>query len=112
VPLASTAILDGVPARLPQGVFDTSTWRLKVTGYEFNGATSKEIIFSWEPRSDVRAAVALVALPDGRFVAAGRSMREAEQHVASLTEGAAAAWGATELGTLVVIIFLLALGSL
>lgn len=112
VSLASTGMLDGAPVNLPAGVFDTSTWRARVTGYQFKGAPQKEIIFSWQPRDDVRQAVSLVALPDGRFVASGRSLREAEQHIATLTQGAVAAWGITELGTLIVIVLLLALGWL
>ena len=111
-PLESTAVLDGAPPRLPQGVFNTSTWRTNVTGYQFTATASKEIIFSWQPRQDVRSAVALIQLADGRFVASGRNMREAEAHIAMLTSGTALVWSTTILATFTAIVFLLLLGWL
>ena len=112
VPLESTGVLGGAPPRLPAGVFDTSTWRGSAAFGIPLSTPAGETRFTWQPEAGVRQAVVLVAVGNGKFVAAGRSMREVENRVSVLTLGAALAWGGTELGTLVAIITLLALGWL
>jgi len=112
-PLESTATLDGLPPHLPPGVFDTSTWKHGYAEYGVPLTTpANEDRFSWQPRTGVRQAVVLIAVGNGEFVASGRNMQEVENRISTLTEGAAILWGGTELGTLILIIILLALGWL
>jgi hypothetical protein len=111
-PLAGTATLDGAPAQLPLGVFNGSSWHTYAEMGVPLSVPIHEDRFSWQPRGDVRQAVVLVAVGNGEFVASGRNMRETESRVQTFTQGAALAWGATELGTLVVIFIILALGWL
>ena len=111
-PLESSGALDGAPPRLPAGVFDESTWHLYAEqGISFP-VPFHETRFSWQPRAGVRQAVVLVHTDNGYFVASGRNMREMEAQEKVLTEGAGMLWGATELGTLIVILILIALGWL
>ena len=111
-PLESSAVLDGAPPHLPQGVFNESSWR----GYAEQGIAFPvplhETRFTWQPRAGVRQAVVLVHADNGYFVASGRNMREVESQVQVLTEGAGTLWGATELGTFIILFILVSLGWL
>ncbi|MDB5244385.1 MAG: hypothetical protein JWN18_255 [Parcubacteria group bacterium] len=111
-PLESSATLDGVPPRLPPGLFDTRTWTTLKT---LAAPTGPETRVTWQPRPDVRQAVVLVQFkkPDGvGYVAVGRSMRITEDRVIDLTQNAALAWCVTVLATFVAIFLVLALGWL
>ncbi len=109
-PLESSAVLNGAPPHLPAGVFDTKTWRPSAALGVPVVTPAGETFFTWQPEPGVRQAVVLAAVGNGEFVAAGRSMREVEFRVETLTEGFALAWGGTVLGTLIVIFCLVALG--
>ncbi len=110
-PLESSASLGSAPLQLPQGVFDTSTWK-RVYAEQGVGMTipQNETRFTWQPSSSARQAVVLVRAADhGYFVASGRSLREVEAREMTLTHGAALFWGVSELAALVVIFLILAL---
>jgi energy-converting hydrogenase Eha subunit F len=112
-PLESSATLEGTPPHLPQGVFDTKSW--KKTSAEWGIALtvpSEETRFTWQPRPGMRQAVVVVHATNGYFVAAGRNMRETEDRTKVLTEGAALIWGATALGTLLLLFILISFGWL
>ena len=112
-PLESSASLGNLPLALPAGVFDVSTWKRVYAEYGIAMTIPKsETRFTWQPQIDVRQAVVLVRASNGTFVAAGRSMREAENRVSVLTMGAAILALMSALGSLVVIIALLVLGWL
>jgi hypothetical protein len=115
LPLESSATLDNAPPRLPQGVFDQSTWKRVYAEWGIAlSVPANETRFSWQPRPDVRQAVVLVSFPAPHgtgYVAAGRNMREVESREATLTQGAALLWGGTSLGTFILIFLLLSLGS-
>ncbi|MGH7175447.1 MAG: hypothetical protein ACREGR_03770 [Minisyncoccia bacterium] len=109
-PLAASGELEGAPPTLPVGVFDTSTWHAYAEEGFAYALPSGEDRFTWQPRTDVRQAIVLVHAENGDFVASGRNMREVERQESVLTRGGALLWSSTELGTLVVILILLALG--
>ncbi len=112
-PLESSASLGSAPLALPSGVFDQSTWK---TRYAEEGIAltipPNETRFSWQPSRATRQAVVVVRAKNGDFVAAGRSLREVENREATITHGAALAWGGTALGTFILVVLLLALGWL
>jgi hypothetical protein len=111
-PLESSAELDGAPPRLPAGLFDTSTW---VPQKHWQASTGPETRVTWQPRDGVRQAVTLVQFqtPAGvGYVAAGRSMRLAEERIIYLTRQAAACWAGTALATFVALFLIIALGWL
>lgn len=114
-PVTGTAILDEAAAQLPKGVYDTSTWRHSAEFGVPLSTPASETRFSWQPESGVRQAVVLVHVDSPAFtgfIASGRSLNEVEARVATLTQGAALIWGATELGTLLAIAILITLGWL
>jgi hypothetical protein len=114
-PLTGTAMLDEAAAQLPLGVFDESGWHTYAEQGIPLSIPAHEDRFSWQPRPDVRQAVVLVHVSSPSFsgyVASGRNMREIENREGTLTLGAGLAFVGTELGTLIVIIALLALGWL
>ena len=111
-PIAGNAVLEGAPVNLPSGVFDTSTWREPIIGHHLNRSPQNQNRFTWQPRTDVRAAVVLIHLNNNEYVASGRNIREAENRIALLTGGWALAWGGTELVTLLSFIILFTLGWL
>ena len=113
--LSSSGELDGAPPHLPTGVFNESTWHTYAEYGVPLTTPADETRFTWQPEPGVRQAVVLVHTSVNgvnRFVASGRNMREVENREGTLTEGAALAWAGTELGTLIVIVALLALGWL
>jgi hypothetical protein len=97
--VASSGELDGVPPKLPQGVFDTSTWHIFAEDGIKLTVPADENRFSWQPESDVRQAVVLVQAQNGMFVAAGRNMREVENREAALTLMAGVGWLFTMVAT-------------
>ena len=77
-PLASNGVLDGNIPNLPTGVFDVAK-------------NNSRNVISWKPNNDLR--VALVVVPyNGGFVAAGRSLKEAEIRVGNLNKIIAVFW--------------------
>jgi hypothetical protein len=104
--LEASGQLDNAPPKLPQGVFDTSTWRAWIIGHHLNFAPANENRFSWQPNPDVRQAVIIVQTKDGRFVAAGRSMRMVENRILQLTFNMLLGWAVT-IGALFVLSFIL-----
>ena len=88
-PLESSASVGTAPLQLPKGLFDTSTW-LKGKMYTQNGM--RETRVTWQPNPETRQAVVLVQTTDGRFVAAGRNMREVEQRIEHEGEIIFAGW--------------------
>ena len=101
-PLESTARVGQEPLRLPLGVFDESAWTRESAPHETR--------FTWQPSAGIRQAVVLVHADNGQFVASGRSLRETESRIATLTRGAALLWGISELAAFVLIILALAVG--
>ena len=67
-PLEASAMIDNLPPKPPIGVFQTA----KKYG---------EDRITWQPNPETRIALVVRAVPDnsGRFVAAGRNMREGEK---------------------------------
>jgi hypothetical protein len=112
-PLESSATFGAEPLKLPTGVFDMSTWK---THHAEQGIAltipANETRFTWQPSPEARQAVVIVRAENGDFVAAGRALREVEDRVQTLTEGAALLWGASELGALAAILILLVTGAL
>ena len=98
LPLESTASIGSQALQLPKGLFDTSTW-LKGKMYTQNGM--RETRLTWQPNADTRQAVVLVQTTDGRFVAAGRNMREVEQRIEHLGEIIFMGWLATLVALLI-----------
>jgi len=95
-PLVASAVLDNVPPRLPQDVFDTSGWLKHPNGTFYDQGSVAETRFTWQPRQGVRQAVVLVQTADKKyFVAAGRNMREVEQRIDQEGEIVFAGWVAT-----------------
>ncbi len=92
MPLESTASIGTTVLQLPKGLFDTSTW-LAGKMYVQNGM--RETRVTWQPNADTRQAVVLVQTTDGRFVAAGRNMRDVEQRIEHEGETVFAGWLAT-----------------
>lgn len=86
--LASSVTLDGKTPELPGGVFDF------VRKYGRDR-------FSWEPKHDVRSAVAIVPFGGAKhgFVLAGRSLREVEKREAILGVHIVLGWAATMAAT-------------
>ncbi len=70
---------------------------------------------TWQPQYDVRIATVVVPYTSSTttgFVLVGRNLREVENRVSVLTQGAAILWGASEIGSLLVIGLLLTFGLL
>ncbi len=120
-PLASSGLLDGALPELPPGTFDVRTWNRPVISHHLNRSPMGENRISWQPRyanapgGEVRQAVVLVhydSSTGGGYVAAGRNMRVVEMREGMLHAGTMILYGATALGTLLVIVALLALGWL
>jgi hypothetical protein len=88
--IAGTGVLNGASPVPPIGVLDTA-----------RAATRDRV--TWQPADGVRIASVSAATRDGRVVLAGRSLREAERHVADLGPLALAGWIAALLGGLVVV---------
>jgi hypothetical protein len=93
-PIGSTGFLQGAIPALPKGVFDTT--RLK-----------GEDRISWQPEPGVRSAAVIVPVSGGAggFVLAGRSLREAEKLIDTVTLLAGIGWGASMLVTLGLVAF-------
>lgn len=108
----SYAGLDNSGLRLPEGLFDTSTWQpLK----KYVAPTGPETRVTWQPRPGVRQAIVLVQFqtPHGvGYVAAGRSMRLVEERIINLTQLGAVAWSTTVLAVFATIFIVLSLGWL
>lgn len=101
-PLASSATIGTEPLTLPPGLFDETTWNpAKIHASPWGDETR----VTWQPNPDIRQAVILVHLKDGRFVAAGRSMRLTEERIIQLGEAVLLGWmlilGATLLASFV-----------
>jgi hypothetical protein len=86
--LASSARLDDMTPSPPQGVLAAA----RAAG--MNRVT-------WQPAPGVRMASVAVALPDGRVVVSGHSLRETEAHIAQSGTLTGLGWLATLLATLV-----------
>jgi hypothetical protein len=86
--VASTARLDDTTPVPPQGVLAAAR----------SVGTNR---VTWQPGPGVRMASVAVALPDGRVVVAGRSLRETEEHIAQMGTLTGLGWFATLLATLV-----------
>jgi hypothetical protein len=92
-PLVSSGLLHGRMPAIPAGVFD---W-VRQHG---------EDRITWQPEPGVRQAIVVVSYagsPSG-FVMAGRSLREVERREDQALLEAGAAWLATMLGSLVVVV--------
>ncbi len=87
--LESSAVLNNAPPKLPQGIFNTSTWS-KAPMYTQNGMQESRV--TWQPEAGVRQALVLVHVSNGMYVALGRNMREVEQRIEHLGEMLFAAW--------------------
>ena len=76
IPLESSATIDNFPPKPPAGVF----------GYAKKYGENR---VTWQPNPTVRIALVVVPVPDdsGRFVAAGRNMREVERREANVSKG-------------------------
>jgi hypothetical protein len=86
--LASSARLDGATPSPPRGVLAAAR----------SAGTNR---VTWQPAPGVRMASVAVALPDGRVVVAGHSLRETEEHIAQVGTLTGLCWLATLLATLV-----------
>jgi len=98
-PLDSTGLLNGQLPRLPNGVFDSSTWVKHQNNTFYDQGPIAETRFTWQPESAVRQAVVLVKLSDNSrgiaYVASGRNMREVEQRIEHEGEIVFIGWLAT-----------------
>ncbi len=91
--LENTGQLNNAPPKLPEGVFDTSTWLKHPNGLFFNQSPVMQTRFTWQPQAGVRQAVVLTQTKDKKyFVAAGRNMREVEQRIEHEGEIVFVAW--------------------
>lgn len=94
--LENTGQLHNAPPQLPPGVFDTSAWLAHQNGLFYNQSPIAQNRFTWQPEPGVRQAVILTQSPDKKyFVAAGRNMREVEQHIEHEGELIFVGWLAT-----------------
>lgn len=105
IPLESSAILDGAPPLMPEGLLDTNTW---TAGKTWDTPRGRETRVTWQPRPDVRQAVVLIQFDKG-YVAVGRSMRTTEERIINLTWEATVAWSMTALASFAAVFILLAL---
>ncbi|HWP61424.1 MAG TPA: hypothetical protein VN495_02380 [Candidatus Paceibacterota bacterium] len=88
--IVSSGSLDGQALKLPDGLFDVSSWRGPIVGHHLVSNSNEDIV-SWQPRLDVRQAI--VIIPAGKyFVVAGRNMREVENREAALGTFVFLAW--------------------
>jgi hypothetical protein len=99
--LASSGELNSAPPKLPQGVFDISTWHSFAEDGIKLQVPQNENRFTWQPQPDVRQAVVLVHASNGDFVASGRNMREVENREGALTLMVGIGWAVTMLATFV-----------
>lgn len=99
--LASSGELNGAPPKLPQGVFDTSTWHAFAEDGIKLQLPANEDRFSWQPQPDVRQAVVLIKASNGDFVASGRNMREVENREGALMSMVGIGWAVTIVATFV-----------
>jgi hypothetical protein len=85
----ATVRLGGKTPVPPKGVLDA--------------AASGENRVTWQPRPDARIASVIVAVDGGHggYVLAGRSLKEAEERVATLGLGVGVGWLATMIATLI-----------
>lgn len=90
----SSAVLDGKTPVVPKGVFDSADKR-------------GENIFTWEPKDAVREAVVLRKYQGSAkgYVLVGRSLREVEKRVDSLTKSIGIAWAVILVGTFATLLF-------
>lgn len=96
-PLAGSGTLDGTLPTPPIGVLDTAR-------------SADENRVTWQPRAGVRIASVETAVGDGRVVLAGRSLREVETRVGTLTATAGLVWLIGVFASLVVAVLLDLLG--
>lgn len=94
-PIVSSGYLNNAMPSLPSGVFATSTWKQYAEDRIAMQIPSNETRFTWQPQPDVRQAVVLVAASNGKYVAAGRNMREVEDREQVLTLMVAIGWATT-----------------
>lgn len=82
LPLQSSAQFENAPPKLPAGVFDTANARAQVDDPIW---IQGEYKVTWQPTLGVRQAVVVVQTKDKKyFVAAGRSLRLAEERTGML----------------------------
>ena len=101
-PLLSQGELNGAPPTFPQGLLDSSTWRLPESFIGSNG--HKEVYVTWQASDGTRDALVIVQVhsPNGQgYVVAGRNMREIESRVVKLTFEMSIGWAATIFSLLV-----------
>lgn len=90
--ITSTAQLNGQIPSIPQGVFQYAQ-------------THQENRLTWQPENGLRFAT--VVIPYGKqsgFVLVGRSLREVEKRIDQMTFFAAAAWIASVVGSLIILL--------
>ena len=92
-PVTSNAVLHGAVPNIPKGVFD------------YTRAHAEDRV-TLMPEPGVRSAAVVVSVTGGQgdFVLAGRSLREVEKRVDQLTKQVGAAWLASMLVTLVLVL--------
>ena len=91
-PLDASGQLDNAPPQPPKSLFDVSTWRaIQIYGT----SAGKETRVTWQSGSGVRQALIIVATSDGKFVVAGRNMREIEGRIENVGAMILAAWVVT-----------------
>lgn len=108
IPLESSAVLDGKPPQLPQGVLDAAKNGLPlIVGHHLTAdIPANENRVSWQPNPSVRQAVVVDYVPQtGQFVVAGRNMREVENREGDLSMTVWLAWLCMMAATLIAAIF-------
>ena len=114
--LESNAMLDGKTPVIPQGVLEAAKNGLPLlVGHHLTvGTPPNENRISWQPRSDVRQAIVVVATErEGKtfYVVAGRNMREVENREGMLSTIVFLAWIAILVATFALQAFVRYIGS-
>jgi len=89
--IGNNVTLDGRTPKLPDGVLNEA---------RSNGTN----VITWQPRSGVRQATVMMAAHKGYLVVAGRSLRNTEDHIATLGGQVLFGWIASLIAMLLVVV--------